>query len=350
MGTESLPIRWGVTHFKQFLPRDLAIGQIGGDQVSLSLPETRGQWRCQTKETIVRALDKRGMNKLMGDSLGKRESKGRKVELPHPNIGVLGFLPWMAARYGDRRTLPYAARFFDQNLGESVPCHSFWKRVTSSEEVWPCATFPLQPTHLLSKQMFPQKVQQHVWLRDKHSCNLVHLFSQYFNGGCTQHWSVTVLPNGTEMVDGIWWQMVAPTTHNLEKKPFSSLTLNPLTETWAQGHKQNSSLHFKKILSFNSSCVFSQETLLVSHAFPLSTCPHSTAGLWAFPKLPKDRTQDNLTIYGTSSPSLFSLDLGFQGWQYCLAPLSIPNLQNGKLSWGRMSTDFPLSICFHAHT
>ena len=85
-------------------------------------------------------------------------------------------------------------------------------RVTSTEEACPSPTFPLQPTHSLSKQIFPQKVQQHVWLGDKHSCNLVHLFLQYFNRGCTQHCSVALLPTGTEMVD-----VGRSITHNLEK-------------------------------------------------------------------------------------------------------------------------------------
>lgn len=84
----------GATLVKQFLPRDFPIGQIGVDRVSLGLPKTRGQWRHQTKEAVVRVLDKGGMNKLMGDPLGElSESKGRRVEHPLPHIGEWVFHP-----------------------------------------------------------------------------------------------------------------------------------------------------------------------------------------------------------------------------------------------------------------
>lgn len=49
----------------------------------MGLLGTRGQRRYQTKEATVRALDKGGMNKLMGDPPGElSENEGRKVEPP----------------------------------------------------------------------------------------------------------------------------------------------------------------------------------------------------------------------------------------------------------------------------
>ena len=91
MGTEILSVRWGVTHFKQFLQRGFPTGEIGGAQDSLGLPASRGQWKGQTKEAIVWTLDKGGMNKPMDDPLGElNESKGRKVN-PPPLHWCLGF-------------------------------------------------------------------------------------------------------------------------------------------------------------------------------------------------------------------------------------------------------------------
>lgn len=67
-------------------------------------------------------------------------------------------------RCGGRRVLPCVAYCFDRIWVTlpSVRGHGFLRRARHREKPDPDPTFPCQPTHSLSKQMYPQKVQQHV--------------------------------------------------------------------------------------------------------------------------------------------------------------------------------------------
>lgn len=76
------------------------------------------------------------------------------------------------------------------------------------------------------------------------------------------------------------------------------------------------------------------------HAMP-SLSPHSPTALQAFGSSPsslKIGPRTTSSSNGTTSPSLFSWDVGFQSLQYTVAPISTPSLQSGKLSWGRIGT------------
>lgn len=61
-------------------------------------------------------------------------------------------------RCGGRRTLPYAACFFDQGLGDDVfgPRSHLLNKGKEQEGSIRRPTFPPQSTHSLFRQMFPQ--------------------------------------------------------------------------------------------------------------------------------------------------------------------------------------------------
>lgn len=83
------------------------------------------------------------------------------------------------------------------------------------------------------------------------------------------------------------------------------------------------------------------------HAMP-SLSPHIPTALQAFGSSPsslKIGPRTTSSSNGTTSPSLFSWDVGFQGLQHTVAPISTPSLQNGRLSWGRIGTYISSCLC-----